>query len=144
MAQRPFATHYVHFSKSTSGNPANSPRNFQQQENLSNNSSQQQGSKPRLKWAGNSSGGPLLTVRYNSANEDITGINSPLLLQNHRDSNFGIQPLAIEPCANERASVATVLVQMPQNQTLNFGCVLVPSHTTTNSSHPQIHNIHSS
>ena len=143
MAQRPFGTHYVHFSKSTSGNPANSPRNFQQQENSSNNSSQQ-GSKPRLKWAGNSSGGPLLTVRYNSANEDITGINSPLLLQNHRDSNFCVQPLAIEPCANERASVATVLVQMPQNQTLNFGCVLVPSHTTTNSSHPQIHNLHSS
>ena len=139
MAQRPFATTYVQFSKTTSGSHTNSLRRNFQQENLSNNSSVSR--HHRTKKSGNSSGA-LLQVRYNSANEEISGISAPLLIQN-RDSNFSIQPLAIEPCANEKASVATVLIQMPQNQTLNFGSVLTPI-STLNSSHPQIHTVHSS
>ena len=34
------------------------------------------------------------------------------------------RPLALEPLASQTVSVATILIQMPQNQTLSFGCVL--------------------
>ena len=34
------------------------------------------------------------------------------------------RPLALEPLASQTVSVATILIQMPHNQTLSFGCVL--------------------
>ena len=42
----------------------------------------------------------------------------------HKWSENRRAPLALEPLAEGTASVATILIQMPYNQTLSFGCVL--------------------
>ena len=97
MAQRPFATHYVQFTPSTSSTTSVSLRNLHFQEQPNSSSSIK--SKPTSKKCGSSS------VRYNSASEDAI-INTPLLLL--QNDQFCIQPLAIEPCANERVSLSGV------------------------------------
>ena len=42
-----------------------------------------------------------------------------------------LRPLALEPLASGRgASITTILIQMPHNQTLSFGCVLSTEEST--------------
>ena len=138
MAQRPFATHYVQFSANTSCSSAVTQRNPQfQQENSSNSAgANSKTTKPSCSKKSGIQSSSVLSVRYNSTTEEST-INSPLLIQNNRGGNFQnrndfcLLPLGIQPCSNERASVSTVLIQLPQNQMLSFGCVLTPFDSST-------------
>ena len=132
MAQRPFATHNVQFSTNASGNAVVTMRNSQFQQENSSNSGASKTSKASGKKTGIHS-----SVRYNSTTEEST-INAPLLIQNRGNfqnrNDFCLLPLAIEPCSNERASVSTVLIQLPQNQMLSFGCVLTPFNSSASHS----------
>ena len=71
---------------------------------------------------------PKKSSSYNKMNPSRASseeaIHAPLL---GASDTFCLRPLAIEPLAKNVASVATILVQMPQSQTMSFGCVLMPA-----------------
>ena len=110
MAQRPFASHTVQFSK---------PNEIclKSSKLLENSASLPQTKRPLSK---------RLKEVKNSSEEAIN-----LLPINNEPPVICINPLAIEPLSVNHISVATVLVQMPQNQSLSFGCVLTPHQFST-------------
>lgn len=115
MAQRPFASHTVQFANGNTTLTAAAAAPSSNRE-----------SRYRTVFEGKSKKKLMVHHPEEAMN----------LLQNQQQSNelISISPLAIEPLAvgGGQAAVATILIQMPQNQSLCFGCVLTPhtqSHT---------------
>lgn len=112
MAQRPFASHTVQFANGntaiiTNSSGAASNRGGESRYRMFDAKSQPNNKKKLL-------------VHHHP--EETMNL---LQQQSVVESNC-ISPLAIEPLAQSNVAVATILIQMPQNQSICFGCVLTP------------------
>ena len=139
MAQRPMGSYTVQFSPETT-NLSNISLNSRPKSRIlekvgSDKSSKKNNTGQRLK------SGAYTSSKMNPGSSE-EAIHTPLLVQNESAgpgspvttasglqggiNGLCLQPLAVEPLTLNNATVATVLVQMPQNSTLSFGCVLTP------------------